>query len=303
MSSDHANLCTDLQELQVRRNHYIRTANKLSNAIGALVRRGLGWHKDAPDAEAIRKRAASLVSSFMKSGEVSDEDRHIGNVLRGDLTATSEMLSIAEKARHEIELDMKRIARKLPACVFVKSVGGFGELGFAVLIGETGDLSNYSTPDKVRKRLGLAPYNGRAGSNWRKKGGLTAEQWIDFGYRAQRRAQVFAVIEDPLFRHQAKQKGPYHAIYLARREHTAQTHPDWTKGHSHGDAKRIMVQRLADDLWKEWRQARDDLSDKAKVSLPASTPTPFRVGDALAKKDLPPGQNPAAEASSPAEVV
>lgn len=46
----------------------------------------------------------------------------------------------------------------------------------------------------------------------------------------------------------------YRAAYLARREHTAQTHPDWTDGHSHNDALRVTSKRILRDLW---RAARD----------------------------------------------
>lgn len=42
---------------------------------------------------------------------------------------------------------------------------------------------------------------------------------------------------------------PYRTIYLARREHTTVTHPDWTKGHSHNDGLRIVSKAVLKDLW------------------------------------------------------
>lgn len=51
-----------------------------------------------------------------------------------------------------------------------------------------------------------------------------------------------------------KQDGEYRAVYDARRAHTADTHPDWTPGHSHNDALRIVSKRILRDLW---RAARD----------------------------------------------
>lgn len=51
-----------------------------------------------------------------------------------------------------------------------------------------------------------------------------------------------------------KQDGEYRAVYDARRAHTATTHPDWTPGHSHNDAIRIVSKRILRDLW---RAARD----------------------------------------------
>ncbi len=42
---------------------------------------------------------------------------------------------------------------------------------------------------------------------------------------------------------------PYRDVYLARREHTAATHPEWTPGHSHNDALRITAKAILRGLW------------------------------------------------------
>jgi hypothetical protein len=275
-----------LQELQVRRRHYIKTGTKLTNAAGALVRRALGWSKDAEDAEAIKGRAAKIVARYMSKGALVGDDAAIGEALAFDLDVAREQMAISDRARHSIELAMKRAARKLPGHGFAKGVLGFGDLALAVLIGEAGDLSKYSHPDKLKKRLGLAPYAGKALSNWRRGGGLTSQEWEGLGYAPRRRAEVFAVVEDPLFRHQASRAGPYHAIYLKRRERTAETHPDWSKGHSHGDAKRIMVQRLVSDLWSEWRRASEAMPAVAEEASPVSTETPSPQGEAADRGQL-----------------
>lgn len=49
-------------------------------------------------------------------------------------------------------------------------------------------------------------------------------------------------------------ESPYRAVYLARREHTAATHPDWTAGHSHNDALRVTSKAILRDLWRESRR-------------------------------------------------
>jgi hypothetical protein len=264
-------IITAIQELQVRRRRYIKLATRVSNTAGACVRRALGWTPDHPKADSIVKRSAKIVAAFMAKGEVAEADAEIAALVATDLLVCRQMLVAPGQERDRIELAMKKLARRLPAYAFVKGVGGFGELGFAVVIGEAGDLSRYSHPDKLKKRLGLAPYNGKALSTWRKGGGLKADEWAVLGYAPQRRAEVFAVIEDPLFRHQSFSSGPYHAVYLARRARTAETHPDWTKGHSHNDAKRVMVQKLISDLWSEWRLATAMVPQKATQALPAST--------------------------------
>ena len=251
---DGALAITALQELQVRRRHYIRLQVKISNTLLALVRRAMGFRGDLPEAERekIRNRATRLLGRFM-AGKPWLDDEDIGIALATDLGAGKVMLDEVARQRKVMEGTMIAIARKLHVRDFAASVAGFGELALAVIIGEAGDLANYATPDKLRKRLGLAPYKGKSYSNWR-RGGLTDDEWKAAGYNPQRRAEIWAVVEDPLFRHQSFRNGPYKAVYDARRARTAETHPDWTKGHSHHDAKRVMVQRLIDDLWAAWRR-------------------------------------------------
>ena len=56
---------------------------------------------------------------------------------------------------------------------------------------------------------------------------------------------------------------PYRAVYLARRAHTAVTHPDWTKGHSHADGLRIAMKAILRDLWIEAKGLHDGNSSGA----------------------------------------
>lgn len=55
-----------------------------------------------------------------------------------------------------------------------------------------------------------------------------------------------------------KVDSPYRAVYLARREHTAVTHPDWTAGHSNNDGLRIASKEILKDLWRESRRLHGD---------------------------------------------
>lgn len=82
---------------------------------------------------------------------------------------------------------------------------------------------------------------------------------------------------------------PYRAVYDARRAHTAVTHPvvakdpvypEWTPGHSHNDALRIVSKALLRDLWREARalaepnlldgQPASDTQDPPAVEDPTS---------------------------------
>jgi hypothetical protein len=164
----------------------------------------------------------------------------------------------------------KRIVRAMPIFEWANSVRGFGELGLAVILAETGDLSGYPKKGHLWKRLGMAPFQGKAYSTHRRDGGLTADQWTAAGYSPRRRGEIYAVISEPLFRHQSTAHGPYRAIYDHRRASTSLVHPDWTKMHSHMDALRVMTKFLLRDLWREWRRAKSWVAEKPKRLMPAA---------------------------------
>lgn len=254
MHSDARATCEDLQELQVFRKFFIGPANKQTNAAAALCRRVCGWSMQADEKqrEAAKKRAVRIVTAALSGKQQKAEDADTAAVIESDLNAIALSIAPGTARRLEIEREMRRKARQLPIYEWAKSIKGLGEIGLAVIIGETGDLSNYPNYRHVWKRLGLAPFEGKSYSLWRVEGGLDAEDWTRAGYNPRRRAEIYSCVGDPLFRAQSVAKGPYRAIYDKRRAHTAITHADWTKAHSHNDALRIMTKALVSDLWSEW---------------------------------------------------
>lgn len=305
-------ICVQLAELQVRRKFYIGLINQQTNAAKALVRRGLGWMADGEEGtrSAINARAARIVSAALAVKDQKPEDEGVAAALGADLLVVVGAIQPLEKARHAIELDIARAARKLPVAQWVEGVRGFGEKTLGVIIGETGNLSNYATPDKVWKRLGLAPHEGKAYSTWRRQGGLTAEEWMRAGYAPARLAQVFACLSDPLSKAQIRAKGksegihgdpagPYGEVYVRRQFRTDETHSDWTPAHKRADALRVMTKKAISDLWSEWRLANPivnpdhplpaaDLSPQgappanvvvnSMVLLPGATPSAAKAG-------------------------
>lgn len=279
-------LCEALQEFQVRRRFAINLVNKQISAAKGLVRRAFGWRWDMTKEErdAINKRASVIVDRAIAGKDQKPEDLAFLGAFEADLATTREAVAPPIKRRATIEKEMVKIVKRLPVHQWQKSVHGFGELALAVIIGECGNPSNYSHADKLKKRFGLAPYSGKAYSSWRRDGGLSAEDWTYAGYNPKRRAENYAVTE-PLFRAQGRREEkelgdgtirpeqppmePYGALYYRRREHTAITHPEWAKIHSHMDGLRIMAQRLIVDLWYEWRQAERREQD-AIGELPAA---------------------------------
>ncbi len=260
--------CSALAELQVRRKFCIKAVTKQSNAAGALVRRALGVKFDAEEAEREKgnARAGRIVAASIAGTPQREEDLEVAAAVAFDLVVVAQGIGPYERARHQFELEMRRVARTLPAAVWADGVRGLGELAMAVIVGEAGDLARYGAEGKLWKRLGLAPYGGKAASTWRREGGLKAEDWTALGYAPRRRAEIYACVGDPLFRAQSAARdgsraaGRYRVAYDARRARTAETHPDWSKAHSHGDGLRIMTKLLVSDLWSEWRRASDALS-------------------------------------------
>lgn len=267
-----ASLPDTLAELQVRRKFYIGVMNKQANAAKALVRRAMGFQTthSEEDRERDSSRAAHIVAVAFAGKEQKPEDIAIAAAVEGDLLVVDASMEPHRKARDGIEKEMKKLVRGLPAYEWAKGVRGLGDLALAVVIAEAGDLSKYPSKGHLWKRLGLAPMGGKAMSTWRREGGLTAEEWVEAGYSPKRRAEMYAVVADPLFRHQTMSEGPYRAVYDRRRAAAAITHPDWTKGHAHADACRVMTKYLLRDLWREWNQAvRKSRADEAEQLLAA----------------------------------
>jgi hypothetical protein len=181
--------------------------------------------------------------------------------------------------RKKSEQQMERLAKDLPVAEWIAGIRGAGLLGLATIIGEAGDLSNYANPAKLWKRLGFAPYDGFAGSTWKRATwrprALTADEWIENPFSGERYAlthQIAVWLVNSQWIGAAKSdtgegkpNGAYGEIYAARRAHTATTHPDWSKQHSRMDALRVTMKAFLKDLHLEWRaRAMRDASEAAE---------------------------------------
>ena len=281
-------LCTHLQELQVRRKFWIALANKETNAAGALARRYCGFDPDAneKEREGVKKRAARIVERALKGKPQTEEDAEVGVYLEPDFKVLRVTLKPLTNRRNEIELEMKHTVRKLPVREWAKEVAGLGEIGVAVIIGECGDLNGYPNFRHVWKRLGYAPYEGRAMSRWKMEGGLSADEWTKAGYSPHRHAQIYSCVTEPMIKHQlvsAKKsetdfgaaKGPYGEVYIMRRAKCMIEHSDWNRAHLHKDALFVMTKAVLADLWRVWTgpsammQATVDMATSTFISVAA----------------------------------
>jgi hypothetical protein len=165
------------------------------------------------------------------------------------------ILEPAEKAwrkdRKRLERDMEKLVKEFPVWSWVESVRGIGPLGLACIIGACGDLSKYSGPSKMWKRMGLAVIDGE---RQRRIAGTNAEKTalaILHGFSPTRRALAFVLSECLL----KQNKGEYRQLYDERKEYELERLPEDAKGRkawAHRRALRYMIRRFLLHLWCTW---------------------------------------------------
>jgi hypothetical protein len=245
-----------------RRRFAMKIQQKLDRALESFVRINMtAWHPDMPEAE--RKKINTQVVNMIakiRDGEESDISDIVATSDRARAPA-DEMRDVAEKA-------METEAKELPVFPFVQAIRGAGALGLATIVAEAGHLSAYSNVSKLWKRLGYAPYDGLAGSSWKRESwrprALTADEWIANPFKGERYA-LMAQIATWLVNAQTRSKtktdsgeteatGAYGEIYVARRRYCVDTHPDWSDGHRRNDALRIAMKAFLKDVFLEWHR-------------------------------------------------
>ena len=181
----------------------------------------------------------------------------------------------------KIEKELEQFAEDLPAYAsFWKPQRGLSGLGLALIAGEAGDLAGYSTHSKLWRRFGLH-VDGVGRAYWKRRPGLSAEDWEMAGYCPRRRSIIFQ-LTDSLLKAQIRKDehdpdkrvalGEYGALYLrekARQQEKAKAEgltvcpaakipaksasKYRSEGHIHNRAARYVGKKLLRDLWKVWR--------------------------------------------------
>lgn len=189
---------------------------------------------------------------------------------------------------HSAILALNRVMRKHPLAAWQKTQKGVGEKQLARLLAATGDPYIRTMPDgteQPRTVSALWAYCGlhtlpaadqrRSGTHLDGVGGgatlpagaelhatpipspplpgttvaAKRRKGVKANWSTDAKTRAYLIATSCI-----KQKGEYREVYEARRAHTAETHPDWTPGHSHNDGLRIVSKRILRDLW---RAARD----------------------------------------------
>lgn len=233
-----------------QRQSWHRAEKSLTLQAKAICRRVVGGDK---------KDADALYNAIMGKGE------HVHEA--AGLAATQPILSArdtVEAARKGTEKKLTKLALQLPPPVveFCEQTRGLALPSLAAIVGEAGDLSNYSNPAKLWKRMGLAvmPDGGRE----RRVKGVDA---IEHGYNAERRSVMWNIGEALL-----RAGGAYADLIRERKTiEVAKAEAEGlavkpsaqikageqarSNGHIHNRAKRYAEKRLLRDLWRVWRQS------------------------------------------------
>jgi hypothetical protein len=271
-----AETCRRLMDLQGRRRFCIKSQSRCDRSIEAFLARLAGYHSDLEktEREALFRLAAKIRKAIEKAGP-DWQPEELGPQFRGVILLVLQSRDARagwDLLRQQLEAEMRRLAGELPAWPWVREVKGVGELGLAVIVGETGDLDGYANPAKVWKRLGLAVFEGRRQGNPGEA--ATKEDWIQHGYNRQRRAEIWAFLSDVMFRAQwrgekdgvpAHPIGHYGEVYAERKAWDVAR--EWTPKHADNDARRYMSKRFLRDLWGAWRRETEALL-KPNVAVP-----------------------------------
>lgn len=251
-----------ISEWEKQRDVLLRGEGSRTRLIKSVCRRiGSAQHPGDDDkARAAAKRAAESTYKALTSGAVGRENRNEEFSIRILL----ELQDGTHAGKLQIERTLRALVKKLPIYgLFVEKTPGFGDIGLAQIVGQCGDLSNYSNPAKVWKRMGLGIVDGQRQRCIAGDAALA----IRHGYSPRRRSTMF-VIGDSL----VKCQGPYREIYLARKAYEiqkaeaagltvkpaaqikkAEADKCMSQGHIHARAQRYMEKRLLRDLWTAWK--------------------------------------------------
>jgi hypothetical protein len=239
-------LCVKLQELQRARSVCMKSRIMLANRLQAIVAGTLGYYSGMAEKE--RASTMKKATQFIADVVGGDVESNLADMIRVHQDGI-DTLTRQEKA---YEKSMIAITKQLPIMDWVEHQNqrGFGPMFLAIVIGETGNLSNYANPAKLWKRLGCAPFTKdnttQMGATWRTiKGGLNKEDWTEFGYSPRRRSISYLIGENIVKSNKAK----YRARYDEVKKKVIRERPDWTmckkcsgkginpKGHKCADCK------------------------------------------------------------------
>jgi hypothetical protein len=263
----------EIIEIHRARQALIKAQTKLSLQAQALIRRAEGLGKDD-----------NVSGVYAEAIEDAAHPYHMA-VLPYALAQKP-----LEEQRAMYEKELVKLARTLPCYPWVKSIKGFGDLSFASIVGECGDIGSYKSVAALWKRMGLAVIGAnRQGAPGK---AATADDWIEHGYSKTRRSVMWNVGNSlilamgkfrPMFGEDVEANDTYtyfQKVFAtrARYEATRLPHKDGTPIkesatgkesytlHAANRAKRYVEKRLLRELYSEWRKAAAPSPERATES-------------------------------------
>lgn len=257
-----ADIIAEIRGHHRRRRHAMKIQQKLDRALESFFRvYATNWSPDLDEAERAKiNRQVKEMIKKIRDGE--DQDHPFVEMVQVNDAARAP----ADALRKRCEDEMGKLAKTLPVWPWVKSVNGVAEPSLATIVAEAGDLASYPNVAKLWNRLGFAPYEGLAGSTWKRDSwrprALTKEEWMQHPFSGSRYALMHQIAlwlvnrqwigKEKTGTGEGKPNGPYGEVYAARRAHTLQTHPDWTDGHRRMDALRVAFKEFLKHLYLQW---------------------------------------------------
>lgn len=231
------------------------------NQIKGYTRSALGFNASADEKarKEIRELAGKIADAVIDGKPTADFDPLVvANVIAFARPYASALQSQHDEI-NELTKQMTTIAATLPVAAWVKSVKGFGFGNLALIVGECGDLGNYSTPAKVWKRMGLAVINGVAQGKLPK--GSPKELWIEHGYNKERRSVAWNLGQCLI-----KKDNAYRALYDERR--VIEDARCETPMAAFRRAQRYVEKRAIRDLWVRWNKPGSPMPNPLESHLP-----------------------------------
>lgn len=253
-------LILQIRERCARRSVTIKNCVSFTNRTKAVVRRFLGWQTDLSkaDQESIKELASQIVTAVEKEqvAKLPKEYHDIALAITPIIVHNRLSMVHQEDLRAKEEKELVKLAAQLPAADFILSIKGVGLLKLAEIVGEAGgDLANFSVCG-LRKRMGLAPFNGRAPSTWKKpefSKGVSKENWVEMGYVGRRRALMHVIFECIIKNQSEGSAYDYKKVYYDRKAYEIKRDPDIKPIIAHRRAQRVTMQRLLKHIWQAWR--------------------------------------------------
>lgn len=270
--------CDEIVERHRIRQSLVRARTRLVNQSKAMMRL-FTWQDDDFDSDENKEKARARADKLY--AVVAKDPEH---ALYPRVAPFIEAQKPLDAAINAVTKEMVAIAKTLPVYAWVKDVKYFGDVSFATIVGECGDMGSYKSVSAVWKRLGLAVIAGNRQGNPGKN--ATAEDWTLHGYNKQRRSTSYVASEQiiggmgkyrPLFGEDTEANDDltyYQKVFVRRVRYEAERLPhvdkktgetvavkcsdkgkeSYTK-HAARRAHRYTEKRLLRNLYLAWRRA------------------------------------------------